>query len=132
PGLHYSNGMPIKASDVTYALERDIKIPWQAAAFISADVAGGTAYANNKAKTISGMTTDNATGKITVHLVAPFAPIIDIFALPGTAPVPPSTAMKNLANTGTIGDGPYMWSSITPNQKYTLVQNPKFDVPGIP
>jgi peptide/nickel transport system substrate-binding protein len=132
PGLHYSNGTAIKASDVTYALERDIKIPWQAASFVSAYVAGGTAYANGKAKTISGITTDDATGKIVVNLVAPFAPIEDIFALPGTAPVPPSTPMKNLPNTGTIGDGPYMWGSITPNQKYTLVKNPKFDVPGIP
>ena len=131
PGLHYSNGTPIKASDVTYALERDIKIPWQAASFVSAYIAGGTAYANGKAKTISGITTDDATGKIVVNLVAPFAPIEDIFALAGTAPVPPSTPMKNLANTGTIGDGPYMWGPITPNQTYTLVQNPKFDVPGL-
>jgi peptide/nickel transport system substrate-binding protein len=132
PGLKYSNGTAIKASDETYALERDIKIPWQAASFVSAYIAGGTAYANGKAKTISGITTDDATGKIVVNLVAPFAPIEDIFALAGTAPVPASTPMKNQANTGTIGDGPYMWSSITPNQKYTLVQNPKFDVPGIP
>ncbi len=131
PGLHYSNGTAIKASDETYALERDIKIPWQAASFVSAYIAGGTAYANGKAKTISGITTDNATGKIVVNLVAPFGPIEDIFALPGTAPVPPNTPMKNLANTGTIGDGPYMWSSITPNQTYTLVQNPKFDIPGL-
>lgn len=131
PGLKYSNGTPIKASDVTYALERDIKIPWQAASFVSAYIAGGTAYANGKAKTISGITTDDATGKIVVNLVAPFAPIEDIFALAGTAPVPPTTPMKNLANTGTIGDGPYMWSSITPNQSYTLVQNPNFDVPGL-
>ena len=131
PGLHYSNGMPIKASDVTYALERDIKIPWQAASFVSAYIVGGTAYANGKAKTISGVTTDNATGKFVVNLVAPFGPIEDIFALPGTAPVPPSTPMKNLANTGTIGDGPYMWSTITPSQSYTLVKNPKFDVPGL-
>ena len=132
PGLHYSNGTPIKASDVTYALERDIKIPWQAASFVSAYIAGGTDYASGKAKTISGITTDDATGKIVVNLVAPFAPIVDIFALSGTAPVPPSTPMKNLANTGTIGDGPYMWSTITPNQSYTLVKNPKFDVPGLP
>src|SRR5580693_6728689 len=131
PGLHYSNGQAIKASDVTYALERDIKIPWQAASFVSAYIAGGTAYANGKAKTISGITTDDATGKIVVNLVAPFAPIEDIFALAGTAPVPPTTPMKNLANTGTIGDGPYMWSTITPNQTYTLVQNPNFDVPGL-
>ncbi len=130
-GLKYSNGTPIKASDETYALERDIKIPWQAASFVSAYIAGGTAYASGKAKTISGITTDDATGKIVVNLVAPFAPIEDIFALAGTAPVPPTTPMKNLANTGTIGDGPYMWSTITPNQTYTLVQNPNFDVPGL-
>jgi peptide/nickel transport system substrate-binding protein len=132
PGLHYSNGTPIKASDVTYALERDIKIPWQAASFVSAYIAGGTAYASGKAKTISGITTDDATGKIVVNLVAPFAPIVDIFALAGTAPVPPTTPMKNLANTGTIGDGPYMWGPITPNQTYTLVKNPNYDVPGQP
>src|SRR5215472_4071769 len=131
-GLHYSDGTPIKASDVPYALERDIKIPWQAASFISAYIQGGTAYANGKAKTISGITTDDAAGTITVNLIAPFAPIVDIFALPGTAPVPPSTPMKNLAGTGTIGDGPYKWGAITAGQTYTLVKNPKFDVPGQP
>jgi peptide/nickel transport system substrate-binding protein len=132
PGLHYSNGMPIKASDVPYALERDIKIPWQAASFVSAYIAGGTAYANGKAKTISGITTDDATGKIVVNLVAPFAPMVDIFALPGTAPVPPNTPMKDLASTGTIGDGAYKWSTISPGHVYTLVKNTKFDVPGLP
>jgi peptide/nickel transport system substrate-binding protein len=131
-GLHYSNGMPIKASDVAYALQRDIKIPWQAASFISAYVKGGDAFAKGKAKTISGVTTDNATGKITVTVVAPFAPIVDIFALPGTAPVPPNTPMKNLASTGTIGDGQYTWGPISPGHSYTLIKNPKFDVPGLP
>ena len=67
-----------------------------------------------------------------MNLVAPFAPIVDIFALAGTAPVPPSTPMKNLASTGTIGDGPYKWGAITAGQTYTLVKNPKFDVPGLP
>jgi peptide/nickel transport system substrate-binding protein len=131
-GLVYSNGTPIKASDETYALERDLKVPWQAASFVSGYIVGAQAYANGKAKTISGITTDDATGKITVNLIAPFGPIEDIFALPGTAPVPQTTPMKNLANTGTIGDGPYMWGSITPNESYTLVKNPKFDVPGLP
>ena len=99
---------------------------------MSAYIAGGTEYAKGKAKTISGITTDDATGKITVNLVAPFAPIVDIFALAGTAPVPPNTPMKNLASTGTIGDGPYKWGAITAGQSYTLVKNPKFDVPGLP
>jgi peptide/nickel transport system substrate-binding protein len=110
-GLHYSNGQPIKASDVPYALERDIKIPWQAASFVSAYIKGGSEYADGK---------------------APFAPIVDIFALAGTAPVPKSTPMKNLAGTGTIGDGQYKWGPITAGQSYTLVKNTKFDVPGLP
>jgi peptide/nickel transport system substrate-binding protein len=132
PNLHYSNGMPIKASDVKFALQRDLKIPWQAASFISAYVKGGDAYAKGKAKDISGITTDDATGKVTLNLVAPFSPIVDIMALPGTAPVPPNTPVKNLAATGTIGDGPYKWGPITPGHTYTLVQNTKFDVPGLP
>jgi peptide/nickel transport system substrate-binding protein len=132
PGLVYSNGTPIKASDFMTAWERDLKIPSQAASFISAYVAGGTAYANGKAKTISGLVTDDKTGTVTVHLVAKFYPMIDILALPMTAPVPPNTPMKNLAATGTVGDGPYMWSSISPGHQYTLVKNPKFDIPGIP
>jgi peptide/nickel transport system substrate-binding protein len=59
PGLKYSNGQPIKASDVTYALERDVKIPWQSASFISANVIGGAAYASGKSKTISGIKTND-------------------------------------------------------------------------
>jgi peptide/nickel transport system substrate-binding protein len=131
-GLHYSNGMPVKASDETRALERDLVIPWQAASFISGFVKGASAYASHKAKTISGITTNDSTGTITVNLTTPFAPIVDIFALAGTAPVPPGTAMKNLASTGTIGDGPYKWGPISPGHSYTLVKNTKFDVPGIP
>jgi peptide/nickel transport system substrate-binding protein len=132
PGLKYSNGEAIKASDVTYALERDLKIPSQAASFISGYVVGADAYAKGKSNTISGVTTDDSAGTVTVHLLTPFEPIVDIFALPMTAPVPPSTGMKNLASTGTIGDGPYKWGPIVANQSYTLVKNSSFDVPGLP
>jgi peptide/nickel transport system substrate-binding protein len=132
PGLKYSDGTPIKASDVTVALERDIKIPWQAASFVSAYIKGGDAYAKGKAKTISGVKTDDANGTIEVNLVSAFAPMVDIFALPGTAPVPANTPAKNLASKGTLGDGPYKWGNIDPQHQYTLVRNPNFDVPGLP
>jgi peptide/nickel transport system substrate-binding protein len=130
--LKYSDGTPIKASDVKYAMQRDIKIPWQAASFISAYVKGGDAYAKGKAKDISGIVTDDSTGTIKIILVAPFSPIVDIMALPGTAPVPPNTPMKNLAATGTIGAGQYKWGAITPGHTYTLVRNPNFSIPGLP
>jgi peptide/nickel transport system substrate-binding protein len=132
PGVKYSDGTAIKASDVKYAMQRDIKVPWQAASFISAYVKGGDAYAKGKAKDISGIQTNDSTGTIKITLVAPFSPIVDIMALPGTAPVPQSTPMKNLAATGTIGAGQYKWGGISPGHSYTLVRNPNFNIPGLP
>jgi peptide/nickel transport system substrate-binding protein len=133
PGLKYSNGEAIKASDVPYAVERALKIPWQDAGIITqSNIIGANAYAGGKAKTITGIKADDAAGTITVNLSAPYSALEDIFALPGLAPVPQSTPMSNQASKGTIGDGPYKWSSISPNHTYTLVQNTKFDVPGIP
>jgi peptide/nickel transport system substrate-binding protein len=131
-GLHFSNGAPILAGDETYALERDLRIPWGGASFLTSVIKGAAAYANCKARTISGITTNDSTGAITVNLAHRFAPIVDIFAMSATAPVPRSTPMKNLPSTGTIGDGPYKWGPITPKQTYTLVRNTKFDVPGLP
>lgn len=133
PGLKYSNGQPVLASDETHALERDLVIPWQAASFISGFIKGAAAYATHKAKTISGITTNNTKRTITIHLIHPFAPIVDIFALAGTAPVPASTPMKNLASTGTLGDGPYKWGPISPGHTYTLIKNKAFTgVPTVP
>ena len=71
-GLKYSNGTPVKASDFIRAFERAVHIPWGGAgAFMTPIVVGATAYSTGKAKTISGITADDKTGKITIHLTAP-------------------------------------------------------------
>ncbi len=58
-GLMFSNGKPVEASDFTYAVERAIKIPWGGSgSFITPVIVGGTAYSTGKAKTISGITTE--------------------------------------------------------------------------
>ena len=132
-GLHYSNGKPIMASDVTYALERDLKIPWQAASFIGANIKGGDGIRQPQVQDDLGSDDQRRhRARSSCTWSHPFAPIVDIFALAGTAPVPLSTPMKNLAATGTIGDGQYKWGSISPGHTYTLIKNTKFDVPGLP
>ncbi len=68
-GLKFSNGQPVKASDFTWTVERAIKIPWGGSgAFLTSQIAGAMAYSTGKAKTISGITTNNSTGKIVIHL----------------------------------------------------------------
>jgi peptide/nickel transport system substrate-binding protein len=135
-GLVFSNGSPVKASDFAYTAERAIKIPWGGSGqFITAQIQGATAFSNGKAKTISGITTNDSTGQITVHLIAPYGAFDNVLAFPSLGLIPTGTAMKNLPNSPPPGVGPYMITNIVPNQSFSVVKNPqwaKMNIPGIP
>jgi peptide/nickel transport system substrate-binding protein len=133
-GLKYSNGTPVKASDFVRAFERAVHIPWGGAgAFMTPIVVGASAYSTGKAKTISGITADNKTGKITIHLTAPYGPFDNVLAFPALGLVPSSTPLAVEANNPPPGVGPYKVTNITPGQSYDVVKNPDWTpIPGIP
>jgi peptide/nickel transport system substrate-binding protein len=135
-GLVYSNGKAVKASDFAYTAERAIKIPWGGSGqFITAQIQGATAYSKGQAKTISGITANDSTGQITIHLVAPYGAFDNVLAFPALGLVPTGTPMKNLPTNPPPGVGPYMITNIVPNQSFSLVKNPqwsKMNIPGIP
>jgi len=136
PNLKFSNGQPVKASDFAYTVERAIKIPWGGSgAFLTSQIAGAMAYSTGKAKTISGITTDNATGKITVHLMAPYGPFDNVLAFPSLGLIPSGTPLKNEPTNPPPGVGPYKTTNIVPNQGWESVINPVYasePIPGIP
>ena len=133
PGLKFDNGAPLKASDFTWEVERTLKIPWGGSSFITANVVGANAYATGKAKTISGITTNDSTGQITIHLMGAYGAFENVLAFTELAPVPTGTPMKNLANNPPPGVGPYKFSNVVPNASYSLVRNPNWTpIPGIP
>jgi len=135
-GLTYSNGTAVKASDFAYTVERAITIPWGGSGqFIPNQIAGASAYATHKAKAISGITADDASGKITIHLVAPYGAFDNVLAFPALGLVPTGTPMKNMPNSPPPGDGPYIIKNVIPNQSFQTVRNPnwaKQNIPGIP
>jgi peptide/nickel transport system substrate-binding protein len=135
-GLVYSNGKPVEASDFAYTVERAIKIPWGGSgAFITPNIVGATAYSTGKAKSISGITTDNATGKIVIHLTAPYGPLANVLAFPSLGLIPTGTPMKAEPTTPPPGVGPYEVTNIVANQSYDVVKNPHWAaeaIPGIP
>ena len=135
-GLVYSNGKPVKASDFTWTVERAIKIPWGGSGqFLTAQIKGATAYSKGKAGTISGITTNDATGQITITLNAPYGAFDNVLAFPSVGLVPSGTPMKNMPNSPPPGVGPYMITNIVPGQSYSLVKNPlwsRMNIPGIP
>ena len=133
-GLKFSNGQPVKASDFTTAVERAIKIPWGGSGqFITPIIVGGTAYSTGKAKTISGISADDKTGKITIHLVKPYGPFDNVLAFPAMGIVPGGTPLKEEPANPPPGAGPYKVTNIVPNQSYSVVKNSNWTtVPGIP
>jgi peptide/nickel transport system substrate-binding protein len=135
-GLVFSNGQPVKASDFTYSIEREIKIPWGGSGqFVTAQIAGATAYSTGKAKTISGITTNNATGQIVIHLNSAYGAFDNVLAFPSSAIIPSGTPFKNEPNNPPPGVGPYEITNIVPNASYSVVQNPHWaamNIPGIP
>ena len=134
-GLVFSNGAPVKASDFAYTIERAIKLNWGGKSFFTNYIAGASAFDSGKSKSISGITTDDATGKITIRLTSPYGAFANVLAFPSAGLVPSGTAMKNLSNDPPPGVGPYKIVDVSPNRAFTLVKNTRFaglHLPGIP
>jgi peptide/nickel transport system substrate-binding protein len=134
-GQVFSNGAPVVASDFTFAFDRAVKIPWGGSGeFMTPVVKGAAAYAAGKAKTISGIVADNKTGKIVIHLTAPYGAFDNVLAEPALGLIPTGSApFKNDPLHPPPGDGPYMVKNIVEDQSYSVVKNPDYKpIPGIP
>jgi peptide/nickel transport system substrate-binding protein len=133
-GLVYSNGKPVKASDFQYTIQRSMKLPWGGSGqFYGGTIVGAAQYAAGKAKSISGIVADDATGKITIHLIAPYGAFDNVLAFPSSGLVPTGSPMKNEPNNPPPGVGPYMITNIVPNASFQMVKNPHWTpIPGIP
>ena len=135
-GLTFSDGKPVTASDFIYTVERAIKIPWGGSGqFITAQIKGATAFAAGKAKTISGITADDASGKIVIHLNTAYGAWDNVLAFPALGLIPKGTPFKNEPNSPPPGVGPYMIQNIVPNASFQVNRNPKWasmNVPGVP
>jgi len=96
---------------------------------------GATAYSNGKSKTISGITTDDATGKIVIHLTAPYGPFDNSLAFPALGIIPTGTPMTAQPTNPPPGVGPYEVTNIVANTSFSVVKNPHWAamaIPGIP
>lgn len=134
-GLKYPDGTAVKASDFTFGVQRALKLGWSAASFITSTVTGAKQYSKGSAKTISGISADDATGTITIHLLSPYGAFLNVLAVPGPSFLPPSTPMKPEPATPPVGFGPYVIKNVVPNVSYDLAINPSYAsqaIPGIP
>jgi peptide/nickel transport system substrate-binding protein len=94
-GVKYSDGTPVKASDFKSSIIRDFKVDSPGVGFF-----GGIVGSDNaKNGDISGITTDDKTGKITINLTAPQGDFENILATTFAALVPPNSPAKDMSST---------------------------------
>ncbi len=125
-GLKYSDGTAVKASDFPASIERDYKVDSPGVGFFG-NIVGTDTIAKTKKGHISGITTDDATGKITIKLKSPQGDFEYILATEFAAIVPPSSPAKDTSVNPVPSTGPYMIQSYKPNKQAIIVRNPNFD-----
>ena len=125
-GVKYSDGTPVKASDFAATIERDFKIDSPGVGFFG-NIVGADTIAKTKKGHISGITTDDAKGTITIKLKQPQGDFEYILATEFAAPVPASAPAKDQSTTPLPSTGPYMIQSYKPNKSVLVVRNPNFD-----
>jgi peptide/nickel transport system substrate-binding protein len=124
PGITYSDGRLVRASDFRRAIERLFRLqgPWSGN-YMS--IVGATACTAKRCDLSHGIVTDDAARTITFNLRAPDANFIPNLTSMATAPVPPGTPFHDVGATPIPGTGPYVVASSNKHE-IRYVRNPRF------
>ncbi len=124
-GLKYSDGTPVRASDFPATIERLIVLNSAGTPFFT-DIVGAEKFSETKKGGIPGIETDDATGRIVIHLVKPRSTFSNELATLFSAPLPADTPRKDLSGDPPPGTGPYMIASSKPGSGWTYERNPEW------
>jgi len=132
-GLKYSDGSAVKAADFEHAIKRVLNLESGGSAFFLV-IEGAQEYLDSgKAEgDISGITTDDQTGDITIKLTSPDGSFSHVLGMWFAALVPSDTPFKNMTEDPPPGVGPYMVTESVPNRQFVLKRNPEYDKNPIP
>ena len=130
-GLKYSDGSPVVASDFEHSIKRLNYLGGPFSSFTSS-IEGVADYIKAKKPNadISGITSDDKTGEITVKLTEPDGKFLFAIALANCA-LTPAAKSPFKASTTIPGIGPYTIKILNPTREYILTKTPGFDVPGL-
>jgi peptide/nickel transport system substrate-binding protein len=123
PGLKYSDGSPVKASDFPYAVERMFIVNSGGSPFYTT-IVGAQKFAETKKGGIPGIKTNDKTGEISITLEKPRGTFNNELALMFVAPVPQTTAEEDLSANPPPGTGPYMLKNVKPGAGWEYERNP--------
>jgi peptide/nickel transport system substrate-binding protein len=126
-GLKYSDGSPVKAEDFEHTIKRVLNLESGGSAFYLV-IEGAQEYidAGKPEGDISGIETNNQSGKITINLTEPDGSFSHVLAMWFAGLVPSDTPFRNLTEDPPPGVGPYMVTESVPNRQFVLEKNQNF------
>jgi peptide/nickel transport system substrate-binding protein len=123
PGLEYSDGTPVKASDFRFAVERLFRINSPGSTFYTG-IVGAEAFAKTKKGGIPGIVTDDSSGKIVIHLTEPSGFFSHLLGLEYASPLPPGTPDEDETAHPPPATGPYVITGVHPGRGWEYARNP--------
>ena len=132
-GIKYSDGSPVKASDFEHTVKR-VLIQESGGSGFFLGIEGAEAYADagKEQGDISGIETDDQTGKVTIRLGEPDGTFLNVLATNFSGMVPGDTSFEILSKNPPPGVGPYKYTKSVPNREFVMQKNDLFNLPGIP
>ncbi len=133
-GMRFSDGRRLRASDVVATFQRTIATrDSPVRPLLLPVVAGAAAFASGEARSISGVTGDDATGQVTIRLRHEDPGFEAVLAEPALGIVPAGTPVHDKPGRPPPGVGAYRLRDVTPGRSFTLSRNPFWTPePGIP
>lgn len=125
PGLRYSDGEAIKASDFRGAVERSLALDSGGSPLFE-DIVGAGRFARTKKGGIAGIATDDATGRIVIHLREASGTFVYSLATLYGAPLPAGTATEDLSAQPPPASGPYEIVASHPGRSWEYERNPEW------
>jgi peptide/nickel transport system substrate-binding protein len=123
PGLQYSDGTPVKASDFRSSIERLFRINSVGSTFFTG-IVGAEEFAKTKKGGIPGIETDDRSGKIVIHLTEPSGTFSYLLGLTYGALLPPGTPNEDLTAKPPPATGPYVITDVRPGRTWEYARNP--------
>ena len=123
PGLRYSDGRPVRASDFRFAVERLFRLNSPGSTFYTG-IVGAERFAKTKRGGIAGIETDDASGRIVIELAEPSGTFNYVLGLPFAAPLPPDTPAEDQTAKPPPATGQYMITAVTPGRGWEYRRNP--------
>lgn len=123
PGLQYSDGTPVRASDFRFAVERLIRLNSAGSSFYMG-IVGAERFAKTKQGGIAGIETHDRSGEIVIHLREPSGTFSYVLALSYGALLPPDTPAEDQTANPAPATGPYVITSVRPGRSWEYERNP--------